>query len=256
MFCVYINEVLLLADGQKIDMMDDKTILQEAFTEMAPRYETLVDGELNRFWGWRYDQFINRLLEEVDIVDGLSVLDVATGTAMIPKKLIGRYGDSIRIVGLDITLAMLRRGKKLLDDPNVRLVCGSAMTMPYGTCSFDVVLCGLATHHMDIPVLISEIRRTLKPGGKLTIADVGGSAVWRMPIVRFFLKVMAFIYFLTVENAARAWAEADGVSNVLCAEDWANLLSQMGFKGVTVVELPSKFKWIPSPLLIKATRGG
>lgn len=242
--------------GKKIDIMDDKTILQEAFTEMAPRYETLIDGELNRFWGWRYDQFVNRLLEEAEIVNGLKVLDVATGTAIIPMKLIGRHGGSIRIVGLDITLAMLRRGKKLLDNPNVWLVCGSAMAMPYGAHSFDVVLCGLTTHHMDIPVLISEIKRILKPGGKLTIADVGGSAVWRMPIVRFFLKVMAFVYFLTVENVARAWAEADGVSNVLCAEDWANLLFKMGFKGVTVVELPSKFKWIPSPLLIKAIRGG
>lgn len=241
---------------KKIDMMDNKTMLQEAFAEMAPRYETLVDGELNRFWGWRYDQFVNRLLKETEIVEGQTVLDVATGTAMIPMKLVGRYGNSIRVVGLDITLAMLRRGKKLLDNPDVGLVCASAMAMPYGAHSFDVVMCGLATHHMDIPVLISEIKRTLKPGGKLTIADVGGSAVWRLPIVRFFLKVMAFVYFLAVENVARAWAEADGVSNVLCAEDWANLLFQMGFNEVTVVELPSKFKWIPSPLIIKAIRGG
>ena len=53
------------------------------------------------------------------------------------------------------------------------------MQIPLGADSFDVVMCGLGTHHMDVPLLLSEIRRVLRSEGHLVMADVGAPAAWR-----------------------------------------------------------------------------
>lgn len=92
--------------------MKKKDSVHEAFTELAPRYENVVDHELMTFWGWSYQDFIDRLLEQTTLEPGQKLLDIATGTAVIPRKLADRGFDQNQIIGLDITEAMLHRGIK------------------------------------------------------------------------------------------------------------------------------------------------
>ncbi len=89
--------------------MSEKQAIIEAFTDLAPRYEQTVDGELRRFWGWSYDGFIENMINMTQFQPDDVVLDVATGTGVIPRKLVGRGKISGQIIGLDITLAMLQR---------------------------------------------------------------------------------------------------------------------------------------------------
>jgi len=49
------------------------------------------------------------------------------------------------------------------------------MALPFSPQSFDVVISGLASHHMNIPLMLSEKKRVLKPGGLLSIIDIGMS---------------------------------------------------------------------------------
>jgi hypothetical protein len=83
---------------------------------------------------------------------------------------------------------------------------------------------------------------------------VGGSSLWKMPVVKFLLKIAAFVYFLLKENLSRAWAESDAVSNVRSAEEWSAMLSQAGFQDITITKLKSKHPWIPEPLVIQAIK--
>ena len=101
----------------------------EAFTEMAPRYETVVDAELSRFWGWSYPSFVTRLAASLPLFGGGRILDVATGTGSIPQALQSRGAAAARLHGLDITFAMLARARGLTQQP-LPLVCASAMSMP------------------------------------------------------------------------------------------------------------------------------
>ena len=107
---------------------------------------------------------------------------------------------------------MLRGARKKMGTDNLQervdLICASAMDIPYTAGSFDLVTCALATHHMDVRLLLSESWRILRGWGMLSIADVGGSRLWQSPIVKATLRVAAFIYFLVQENVTRAWAEA------------------------------------------------
>ena len=238
--------------------MEDKTKIIEAFSEMAPRYEQVVDSELNRFWGWSYYGFVNLIIASTPIEPQDIILDVATGTGVIPSLLEKAGHPRNQIHGLDITMSMLMRAKGRSGDQNSHanqnLVCASAMEMPYANSGFSQVICGLATHHMDVKELILESYRILRSGGKLTIGDVGGSNIWKFPGVKFLLRIIAFSYFFLVENKSRAWAEASAVSNVLSKDDWSLVLTNCGFRNIVIQKLKSRFFWVPAPLLIKAEK--
>ena len=238
--------------------MEDKTKIIEAFSEMAPRYEQVVDSELNRFWGWSYYGFVNLIIASTPIEPQDIILDVATGTGVIPSLLEKAGHPRNQIHGLDITMSMLIRAKGRSGDQNSHanqnLVCASAMEMPYANSGFSQVICGLATHHMDVKELILESYRILRSGGKLTIGDVGGSNIWKFPGVKFLLRIIAFSYFFLVENKSRAWAEASAVSNVLSKDDWSRVLMNCGFRNIVIQKLKSRFFWVPAPLLIKAEK--
>lgn len=238
--------------------MEDKANLVEAFSEMAPRYEQVVDSELKRFWGWSYSGFVNILLASIPVEPQDIILDIATGTGVIPSRL-EKAGHPLNLIhGLDITMAMLIHAKRRLADPNghvnQNLVCASAMEMPYANSAFTKITCGLATHHMNVTQLISESHRVLQSRGKLTIADAGGSNFWKLPGMKFLLRIAAFIYFFLVENKSRAWAESDAVANVLSKDDWNQILINSGYQNIMIRELKSRYFWIPSPLLIKAEK--
>ena len=237
--------------------METNATVIDAFTELAPRYESVVDNELQKFWGWSYQSFIDNLINNTPTFPGEIILDIATGTTLIPRRLLISNPHS-QIVGIDITLAMLKRGKEKISPvdfgKSIHLNNGNAMFMPYGPDAFDVVVCGLATHHMNIPMMMKEVHRILKDGGRFSLGDVGGAKLWKFPPINFLIKIMAFVYFLITENKDRAWAEAISVSNLQTAEEWQTTLIANGFTDIKITPIPSKKFWVPSPLLIQAKK--
>ena len=238
--------------------MKERHRIVAAFSEMAQRYETQMNNELNRFWGWSYDEFVDRLLKNVHIRSNDAILDVATGTSVIPVRLIKTTPNLKQIVGLDITFEMLLKGRQkilsLLNEGIIEMVCGNALAMPLASSSFNIVFCGLATHHMDVKALLTEIHRLLKPHGKLAIADVGGAQSWKNPIVRFLVRMLAFAYFFFTENKTRAWVEASALTNIRTIQEWQAVLLELGFDDIAVNEIKSKKFWVPNPLIINAKK--
>lgn len=238
--------------------MEEQDVVIEAFTELAPRYEKVVDNELNLFWGWSYVGFVDRLIESTPISDGDIILDLATGTSVIPRRLVEKVKKKYQVIGLDITAQMLKRGKEKIDQEkanlNIHLTCGDAMVMPFRKESFNVVMCGLATHHMNVPLMLSEIKRVLRNGGRISLADAGGSRLWHLSVIRVLIRTAAFLYFLAVENISRAWAEAAAVSNIRTVDDWNSILSEFGFVDIRITRLASKRFWAPDPLVLEATK--
>lgn len=240
--------------------MNEKKLIIDTFEELSPRYEEVVDAELNLFWGWRYSQFVETLLKMTPIHEEDRVLDIATGTGVIPTKISNENGAVRSLHGLDITYGMLRRAKAKFAEAQVqreiRLSCASAMEMPYAHRSFDLVFCGLATHHMSVPKLLSEMYRILGDEGRIAVADVGGSPLWKIPGVKMLLRIGAFAYFYFQENKDRAWAEASAISNIRTKEEWHALLLEAGFEQISITKLKSKYRWIPDPLVLHAKKNG
>ncbi len=238
--------------------MTEQREIITTFSEMAPRYESLMNNELNRFWGINYEDFVCRLLNDLSPQDDDLILDIATGTAFIPSYLIDRKVKFDRIIGLDLTLGMLLNGKKRLVkssyDSLVPLVCASAHQMPFQHGTFDQAICCLATHHMDAAALLTNINLSLKAGGRLHIADAGGSSKWKNKFIRFFIKIAAFLYFLFAENLSRALAESAAIGNIHTSQEWEELIKNHGFVDIKINQLKSKRFWTPDPIFIKAIK--
>jgi ubiquinone/menaquinone biosynthesis C-methylase UbiE len=239
--------------------MPSSDVVLQAFTELAPRYEEAMDRELNKFLGLGYTAFVDRLLEIAAVKPGESILDVATGTALIPRQLASKVEGLGGIVGLDITPAMLRQAQAALDRDssltNVRLVCASGLALPFGQSSFDVILCGFGAHHMDVPTMLSEMRRVLKGGGRLALAAAGAPpflrSFWARALVHVVLKLADLL-----QQRVRVRAEVAALSNVRTAAEWQAALSGAGFTSFKVAEAPAHRRWYPRALTISAGTGG
>ena len=177
--------------------MEEKEVVVEAFTELAPRYESVVNNELHKFWGWSYEGFIQYLIKNTLINPGDLLLDIATGTCVIPRAIM-HTNPNCKVVGVDITQAMLIHGKQKMGSElfgeKVFLTTGDAMQMPFESSSFDLVVCGLATHHMQVSEIRGEIYRILKENGRFSLSDVGGSKLWRSPLINFYKNSGVYLF--------------------------------------------------------------
>ncbi len=229
--------------------------IKEAFTELAPSYSTTMDKELIQFWGISYPDFVDRLVKVAAVTPSEKVLDIATGTAVIPLRLISTSGQREQVVGLDITPAMLLHGRKVIASHEKKnkldLVCASAMEMPFPNGIFDVVICGLGTHHMNVPKMLLEAKRLLAKNGRLIISDVGATPFWRSPAGKMLIRLLMIEYGFA-NQSARARAELEAFTNVRTAKEWSELLAGFGYVKVRIDEIKPRFPWFPSGLTLQA----
>jgi len=225
------------------------------FSEMAPHYERLMNHELTLFWGYSYEEFVSEFLNDLNTNLSDTILDIATGTAFIPAYLRKTKKPFKRIFGLDITLGMLQKASRNLNQltgrQDIPLICASAHNLPFKPGSIDRAICCLATHHMHADTLLKNIYYCLQPGGFAHIADAGGSSQWKKTAVRFCIKLMAFLYFLIHEDFSRAVAESDAIANIHTSLEWRKIAEDTGFINIEIIEMRSKKFWAPNPLILK-----
>jgi ubiquinone/menaquinone biosynthesis C-methylase UbiE len=147
-------------------VQDHSEAVERAFTKQAPAFE---DPEFNRLFTVDSDWLFDRLeLAEDDLV-----LDVAAGTGHVAR----RFAPRVRVaVAVDSTKAMLDRGwieAKRAALRNVVFMQADAAALPFVDGAFDVVVSRFALHHFEDPaVQVAEMRRVLRPGGRLAVADL------------------------------------------------------------------------------------
>jgi demethylmenaquinone methyltransferase/2-methoxy-6-polyprenyl-1,4-benzoquinol methylase len=113
------------------------------------------------------------------------VLDVATGTGLVSRELVRRYGCCV--VGLDQSPEMLARaGARLADDgelaKRVSLVAGEAESLPFGDGEFDDLTFTYLLRYVEDPAAtMRELARVVKPGGRIASLEfsVPSFALWR-----------------------------------------------------------------------------
>lgn len=237
--------------------MTDSRIV-EAFSELAPNYERVMDWELRFMWGLAYRQFVDMLVQTVSVAEDDAILDIATGTAVIPIML--GCSERVRghIVGLDITASMLRQGaddlRQTRSTAPISLVCASAMDIPFCGDAFDVAICGLGMHHLNVPQALSEMSRMLKANGRMVIGAVGVPPFWRTWWgARVVARTIKLVYRLT-HSGPRADAEVEALDNIHTEQEWREILSVIGLDRIQIAVIPPRLFWGPNALIITAQR--
>jgi SAM-dependent methyltransferase len=114
------------------------------------------------------------------------VLDVGSGSGALLRAVGGRRPDA-RLLGVDPDERMLgtaRRKAARSRNSAVRAArweLGYAQELPVDDGSVDLVCSSLMFHHLDPdgrPAMLAEVRRVLRPGGELVLADFDGSRGW------------------------------------------------------------------------------
>ena len=103
------------------------------------------------------------------------VLEVAIGTG----RNLPHYPADTTLTGVELSPAMLAIARQRAADlgREVTLREGDAEHLPFDDASFDTVVCALALCTIPSPVAaIGEMRRVLRPGGRLLLLDHIGSS--------------------------------------------------------------------------------
>ncbi len=124
--------------------------------------ERLANDPTSELWG----EHRSRYRFAAQFAGGQRVLDVASG-AGFGLQMLGQAGA--RPIGIDYDAAALHEVRRL--EGAARLVRADAATLPLATASMDLVVSFETLEHVpDARAVVFEIRRVLKPGGRLVLS--------------------------------------------------------------------------------------
>jgi ubiquinone/menaquinone biosynthesis C-methylase UbiE len=164
------------------------------------------------------------MLDLADLRAGSVVLDVGCGTGTLLLTAAERVGRSGTLHGIEPSAEMRAHARYKAErrDVSLQVVEGSADTLPYPPASIDAVFCTLALHHLPGPVqevAIREMRRVLRPGGRVVIVD------WQRP--KSFASALTdpFSLIFLLHRGGHSASPADVL-------DIEPLMTALGFEGI------------------------
>ena len=116
-----------------------------------------------------FQQWTPIVADAAGIKAGQRVLDVACGTGVLAREAARRVGGAGLVTGLDRNEGMLAMARRIA--PAVEWKAGRAEQLPFADASFDAVVSQFGLMFFDDRAqALREMRRVLKPGGRLAVA--------------------------------------------------------------------------------------
>lgn len=146
------------------------------------------------------------LLALLDLFDPAWVVgDLGCGTGHISEALAPSVG---RVIAIDESGPMLAAARgRLADVPNVELREGHIESLPLEDASLDVAIMFLVAHFITDPArAMQEVRRVLKPGGRLLIVDL-------LPHDREDLAAQGHVWQGFAEDQITSWLSSAGFTH-------------------------------------------
>jgi ubiquinone/menaquinone biosynthesis C-methylase UbiE len=126
-----------------------------------------------------------KAIEIARINNDFKILEVGFGTGKNIIQLAKKIGNNGFICGLDISSKMTYKTLKLIKSHDltkrVNLALGDADHIPYVGSSFDLIFSSYMLDLIDTPIMplvLSEFKRVLKPGGHLIIVSMSKGSKW------------------------------------------------------------------------------
>jgi demethylmenaquinone methyltransferase/2-methoxy-6-polyprenyl-1,4-benzoquinol methylase len=137
--------------------------VRSMFDRIAPVYDAmnrLMTAGLDRSW--------RRSTVEAVVRPGDRVLDACCGTGDLA---IAAAAAGAEVTGVDFSKPMLERARR--KGPGVDWIEGDALALPFEAGSFDAATVGFGARNLsDLEAGLRELRRVLRPGGRLAILEI------------------------------------------------------------------------------------
>jgi ubiquinone/menaquinone biosynthesis C-methylase UbiE len=153
-------------------MTGERTYLPAASLDIfLPAYDPIM-----ALFGFR--RALRPLVEQAQLEPDHSVLDIGCGTGTL-AILIKTVRPTVQVTGVDPDSRALARARRKASRARVTVTFdrGFADAMAYADGTFDRVFSSMMLHHVpkeEKPKVLAEVRRVLKPGGRLEFLDFAG----------------------------------------------------------------------------------
>jgi demethylmenaquinone methyltransferase/2-methoxy-6-polyprenyl-1,4-benzoquinol methylase len=172
--------------------MPEAEAVRSMFGGIAKRYDLanhLLSGGMD-YW-WR-----RVLVNKVKQTKPSLVVDVATGSGDVAFALKNKLGDQVEVRGLDFCQPMLdeaeRKRLERSPSPEITFAFGDILQLPIEDDSADAITVSFGVRNLESRDKgLTDIRRSLRPGGKLFILEFSQPYRWFRPVYYSYLK-----YFL------------------------------------------------------------
>lgn len=181
---------------------------------------------------WRAD-----IMKRMKVRTGSKALDLCCGTGDWTLSLVEAVGPNGDVTGLDFSKNMLKIGKeKLKNYPNVTLIHGNAMDLPFPDNSFDYVTIGFGLRNVpDLQQVLREMYRVVKPGGMVVSLDTSHPTIFGFKQLYYFYFrfIMPFFGRLFAKSYQEyAWLN-ESTRHFPGMKKLARMFEQAGFINVT-----------------------
>ena len=193
------------------------------FDRIAPVYDAM-----NRVMTAGLDRRWRRSTAEATVRPGDRVLDACCGTGDLAIAC-ARIGGEV--TGLDFSERMLERARRKA--PAIDWVRGDLLALPFADETFDSATIGFGIRNVeDIELALRELRRVLRPGGRLGILEITRPRGMLAPFYRlWFDGVVPLLGKLLPGGSAYTYLPAS-VRRFARPEELAALMRSSGFEDV------------------------
>lgn len=215
--------------------------------QVAQMFDTIsknYDG-LNRVISFGIDvKWRKKVVAIVGEDNPKQILDIATGTGDLAIMMASLNVE--KIVGLDISAGMLEVGKQKITKANlsdkIEMIVGDSENMPFNDNTFDAITVSFGVRNFaNLDKGLQEIRRVLKPKGKLVILET--SVPTKFPYkqgYRFHTSVILPIVgkMFSKDKVAYSYL-SESANSFPFGEKFNNILLKNGF--TTAIDTPVTF---------------